>query len=71
MGAPKTFTLVRKTLERMHVIQQKAFQSLRVVTLGLLGVLGRIHLVLKKTLTDNTSVKWAQIKTFFSLIQFC
>ena len=39
MGAPKTFTLVRKTLERMHVIQQKAFQSLRVVKLGLLGLL--------------------------------
>ena len=28
--------------------------------------LGRIHLVLNKTLTDDTSVKWAQIKTFFN-----
>ena len=28
-------------------------------------VLGRIHLVLNKTLTDDTSVKRAQIKTFF------
>ena len=26
---------------------------------------GRIHLVLNKTLTDDTSVKQAQIKTFF------
>ena len=33
--------------------------------------LGRIHLVLNKTLMDDTSVKWAQIKTFFCLIQFC
>ena len=31
--------LVRKTLERMHVIQQKAFQSLRVVKLGFLDLL--------------------------------
>ena len=30
------------------------------------GVLyyGRIHLVLNKTLTDENSVKWEQIKTF-------
>ena len=27
--------------------------------------LGRIHLVLNKTLTDDTSIKQAQIKTFF------
>ena len=33
--------------------------------------LGRIHLVLNKTLTDDTSVKRAQIKTFFCFIQFC
>ena len=32
---------------------------------------GRIHLVLNKTLTDDTSVKRAQIKTFLCLIQFC
>ena len=32
---------------------------------------GQIHLVLNKTLTDDTSVKRAQIKTFFCLIQFC
>ena len=32
---------------------------------------GRIHLVLNKTLTDDTSVKWAQIKTFLCFIQFC
>ena len=25
---------------------------------------GQIHLVLNKTLTDDTSIKWAQIKTF-------
>ena len=30
-------------------------------------VLGRIHLVLNKTLTDDTSVKRAQIKTFLCL----
>ena len=28
-------------------------------------VIGQSHLVLNKTLTDDTSVKWAQIKTFF------
>ena len=33
--------------------------------------LGRIHLVLNKTLTDDTSVKRAQTKTFLCLIQFC
>ncbi len=27
--------------------------------------LGRIHLVLNKTLMDDTSIKWPQIKTFF------
>ena len=32
---------------------------------------GRIHLVLNKTLMDDTSVKRAQIKTFLCLIQFC
>ena len=31
----------------------------------------QIHLVLNKTLTDDTSVKLAQIKTFLCLIQFC
>ena len=38
---------------------------------GLRIVLGQIHLVLNKTLTDDTSVKRAQIKTFLCLIQFC
>ena len=33
--------------------------------------LGQIHLVLNKTLRNNTSVKWAQIKPFLCLIQFC
>ena len=33
--------------------------------------LGRIHLVLNGSLTDDTSVKWAQIKTFWCFIQFC
>ena len=33
--------------------------------------LGRTHLVLNKTLMDETSIKWAQIKTFIYLIQFC
>ena len=32
---------------------------------------GRIHRVLNKTLTDDTSIKQAQIKTFLCLIQFC
>ena len=53
MGAPKTFTLVRKTLERMHVIQQKAFQSLRVVTFSLLGVLKSELALLMITLAHN------------------
>ena len=31
----------------------------------------RIHLVLNGSLTDDTPVKWAQVKTFLCFIQFC
>ena len=34
-------------------------------------LIGQIHLVLNKTLMDDTSVKRAQIKTFLCFIQFC
>ena len=37
-------------------------------TIEYMTYLGRIHLVLNKTLTDDTSIKRAQIKTFFCLI---
>ena len=32
--------------------------------------LGRIHLVFNASLTDDTSVKWAQIKTFYVFSNF-
>ena len=55
----------QKHTQGVHIQQLLSFNRHQVAALG------RIHLVLNKTLTDNTSVKWAQLKTFLCLIQFC
>ena len=49
--------------------QTLAFMEHNKITEGFF--FSRIHLVLNKTLTDDTSVKQAQIKTFLCFIQFC